>query len=42
MQEVGFGARGGWWVVVQIPLLLLAYLIPDRAGNHLSGDLAFF
>ena len=24
----GFGARGGWWVVAQLPLLLLAYLIP--------------
>ena len=24
----GFGARGGWWVVAQFPLLLLAYLIP--------------
>lgn len=41
MQEAGFGARGGWWVVVQIPLLLLAYLIPDRAGSHILGDLAF-
>jgi len=34
-----FAARGGWWVVVQLPLLLLAYLIPAWAGNHITGNL---
>ena len=36
----GFGARGGWWVVVQFPLLLLAWLIPVWAGMAITGSLA--
>jgi len=36
----GFGERGGWWVVVQFPLLLLAYLIPGWAGQAITGSLA--
>lgn len=36
----GFGARGGWWVVAQFPLLLLAYLIPGWAGKVITGSLA--
>lgn len=36
----GFGARGGWWVVVQLPLLLLAYLIPGWIGTASRGDFA--
>lgn len=36
----GFGARGGWWVVVQFPLLLLAWLIPVWAGTAITGSLA--
>jgi len=39
MHKDGFGARGGWWVVAQIPLLLLAYLIPGWTGNHFTGNL---
>jgi protein-S-isoprenylcysteine O-methyltransferase Ste14 len=33
MHQDRFGARGGWWVAVQIPLLLLAYLIPHWTGS---------
>lgn len=40
MHRGGFGARGGWWVVVQIPLLLLAYLIPGWTGQAITGGLA--
>ncbi len=36
----GFGARGGWWVVAQIPLLLLAFLIPDWTAQAITGSLA--
>ena len=36
----GFGARGGWWVVVQFPLLLLAWLIPGWTGRVITGSLA--
>jgi len=39
MHRDGFAARGGWWVVAQFPLLLLAYLIPDWTGNHITGSL---
>jgi protein-S-isoprenylcysteine O-methyltransferase Ste14 len=39
MQTDGFSARGGWWVVVQLPLLLLAYLIPGWAGHVITGSL---
>lgn len=28
-----FRERGGWWVVAQLPLLLLAYVIPLRYGR---------
>lgn len=38
MRKDGFRARGGWWVVAQFPLLLLAYLIPGWAGNHITGS----
>ena len=31
----GFSAHGGWWVVAQFPLLILAYLIPDWTGRQL-------
>ena len=34
----GFAARGGWWVVAQMPLLLLAYLIPVWTGRTLPLD----
>ena len=30
----------GWWVVVQFPLLLLAYLIPGWTGMAITGSLA--
>ncbi|HJX18049.1 MAG TPA: isoprenylcysteine carboxylmethyltransferase family protein [Acidiferrobacterales bacterium] len=40
MHKDGFGARGGWWVVVQFPLLLLAYLIPGWTGTDVTGSLA--
>lgn len=30
-----FRDRGGWWVVAQLPLLLLAYLVPLRYGRAL-------
>ena len=39
MQKSGFSARGGWWVAVQFPLLLLAYLIPGWTGQDIGGDL---
>lgn len=34
-----FSARGGWWVLVQFPLLILAYLIPGWYGNAITGGL---
>jgi len=37
MSKQGFGSRGGWWVVAQFPLLLLAYLIPGWAGKDITG-----
>lgn len=40
MHKDGFGARGGWWVVVQIPLLLLAYLVPRWTGQAIPGSVA--
>ena len=40
MQKDGFGARGGWWVAVQFPLLLLAYLIPGWTGQASTGGVA--
>jgi protein-S-isoprenylcysteine O-methyltransferase Ste14 len=40
MHKDGFGARGGWWVVAQFPLMLLAYLIPSWAGKAITGSLA--
>ncbi len=40
MQRDGFSARGGWWVAVQVPSLLLAYLIPVWAGQDIAGSLA--
>ncbi len=40
MHKDGFGARGGWWVVAQFPLLLLAYLIPGWTGQAITGSLA--
>lgn len=40
MHKDGFGARGGWWVVAQFPLLLLAYLIPGWTGMAITGGLA--
>jgi protein-S-isoprenylcysteine O-methyltransferase Ste14 len=40
MHKDGFGARGGWWVVAQFPLLLLAYLIPLWTGQAITGSLA--
>jgi protein-S-isoprenylcysteine O-methyltransferase Ste14 len=33
IQPDGFSARGGWWVAVQLPLLLLAYLVPTWTGR---------
>jgi protein-S-isoprenylcysteine O-methyltransferase Ste14 len=33
-----FSTRGGWWVLVQFPLLLLAYLIPGWFGNDITGN----
>jgi protein-S-isoprenylcysteine O-methyltransferase Ste14 len=39
-QKDGFSARGGWWVAVQFPLLLLAYLIPGWTGYASHGDFA--
>lgn len=30
-----FRERGGWWVVAQLPLLLLAYVVPLRYGRAL-------
>lgn len=36
-QKDGFSARGGWWVAVQFPLLLLAYFIP-RWTSHPIGS----
>jgi protein-S-isoprenylcysteine O-methyltransferase Ste14 len=39
MHKDGFGVRGGWWVVVQFPLLLLAYLIPGWTGQASMGSL---
>ena len=38
MHKDGFGARGGWWVVAQFPLLLLAYLIPGWTGKAIPGS----
>lgn len=35
----GFSARGGWWVAVQFPLLLLAYLIPGWTAHEIGHDL---
>ena len=40
MHKDGFSARGGWWVVTQFPLLLLAYLIPGWTGTAITGSLA--
>jgi protein-S-isoprenylcysteine O-methyltransferase Ste14 len=40
MHKNGFGARGGWWVVAQFPLLLLAYLIPGWTGQAITGSMA--
>jgi protein-S-isoprenylcysteine O-methyltransferase Ste14 len=40
MHQDGFGARGGWWVVAQFPLLLLAYLIPGWTGHAITASLA--
>jgi len=40
MHKDGFSARGGWWVVTQFPLLLLAYLIPGWTGTVITGSLA--
>jgi len=40
MHKDGFGARGGWWVVAQIPLLLLAYLVPRWTGQAAPGSAA--
>lgn len=40
MHRNGFGARGGWWVAVQIPLLLLAYLIPGWFRAAVTVSLA--
>lgn len=40
MQKNGFSARGGWWVAVQFPLLLLAYLIPGWSRQDIGGDLS--
>jgi protein-S-isoprenylcysteine O-methyltransferase Ste14 len=40
MQKDGFGTRGGWWVAAQIPLLLLAYLIPRWTGQAMPGSAA--
>lgn len=39
MQTNGFSARGGWWVAVQLPLLVLAYFIPVWTGREMGGDL---
>lgn len=39
-EKYSFSARGGWWVLVQFPLLLLAYLIPVWYGNDITGNLA--
>ena len=38
MQTNGFSARGGWWVAVQFPLLVLAYFIPVWTGREIGGD----
>ena len=35
IRESLFQKHGGWWVVAQFPLLLLAYLIPERFGRSL-------
>jgi protein-S-isoprenylcysteine O-methyltransferase Ste14 len=40
MHNDGFSARGGWWVAAQIPLLLLAYLVPRWTGQSMSGSVA--
>jgi protein-S-isoprenylcysteine O-methyltransferase Ste14 len=40
MHKDGFSKRGGWWVVAQIPLLLLAYLIPGWTGQAIPGGAA--
>lgn len=40
MHMDNFAARGGWWVVAQFPLLLLAYLIPGWTGQVITGSLA--
>ena len=40
MHKDGFSARGGWWVAVQFPLLLLAYLIPGWTGQTITGSMA--
>lgn len=40
---VNFTARGGWWVVAQLPLLVLAFWVPHRTGRawpHLVPDAA--
>lgn len=37
VQKDRFGARGGWWVAAQFPLLLLAYLIPVWTGIEVGG-----
>jgi protein-S-isoprenylcysteine O-methyltransferase Ste14 len=39
-QKQSFSARGGWWVVAQIPLLLLAYLIPRWTGQGVESAMA--
>lgn len=33
--RLSFRERGGWWVVAQLPLLVLAYLMPLRYGRAL-------
>ena len=38
MQTNGFSARGGWWVAVQFPLLLLAYFIPGWTRQEIGAD----
>lgn len=34
-EKRSFRERGGWWVVAQLPLLVLAYVIPIRYGRAL-------
>jgi protein-S-isoprenylcysteine O-methyltransferase Ste14 len=35
-----FSARGGWWVLAQLPLLVAAYLVPPWTGAASSDLLA--